>query len=341
MARRRISTWQLATAVATALQGLLCGCTASASADAAGDGGAIVVSPRGDDDATGTATAPFRTLKRALATAMPGSTIRLENGTYDAANGEVWDYQTRDITLEGESTASTILSGPVLGEAGFSARALRAGGNLQLRGLSLVGFDLALVVESPATVEIADASVRGGVFVSDPSSSLSIAGSTLEGNALNAAVNFAGSKLDITGSQIHAGAAPYAVSLRAGSLSLSASNVDGGNYGVYQLAGASTLRQAQVSDYSSIGLYFASGVVDLGSAIEAGDNAFVGRAGSDSFGVYVDGTAPVTCSNTSFDGVVPAAGTVQAGATEIAEPGRYFITPGQSMLFFDAPELTR
>ncbi len=342
MARRRTPILQTATAVAIALVWLLCGCAESASADAANDEGTLVVSPRGDDAATGTTTAPFRTLKRALAAATPGSTIRLENGTYDAASGESWDYEMpSDIALEGESTASTILSGPVTGEGGFSIKALRAGGSLQLRSLSLVGFDLALVVESPATVHIADASFQGGVLVSDPSSRLSIAGSTLEGNLMNAAVNFAGSTLDITGSRIHAGAGPYGISLRAGSLSLSESNVDGGNYGVYQLAGRSRLRRTRLSDYGSIGLYFASGAVDLGSATEAGDNAFVGRAGTDSFGIYVDtGTAPVTCSNTSFDGIVPTAGTVQAGATEIAEPGQYFITPGQSMLFFDAPAST-
>ena len=321
-----------------ALQWLLCGCSGSAGADATPDDGAIVVSPRGDDAALGTAAAPFRTLKRALAAALPGSKIRLRNGTYDAESGETWNYETpSDVILEGESMASTIVSGPVASESSFSVTALQITGNFQVHDLSLVGFDLTLDVQGSARVEIHDALLQGGVIVNNPNSSLSIAGATLEG--MTAPVNFAGSTLDVTGSQIHAGGAPYGISLRTGNLSLTDSSIDGGSYGVYQLAGTSRLRQTSITDYDSIGLYFASGVVDLGTATEAGNDAFAGRAGTDSFGIYVDtGTAPVTSSNTSFDGVVPAAGAVRAGETEIAEPRQYFITPGQSMLFFDAPD---
>jgi Protein of unknown function (DUF1565) len=179
--------------------------------------------------------------------------------------------------------------------------------------------------------------VTGGVFVADPSAALSIDDTTIDGNASNAAVNFSGAMLDIARSQIRAAAAPYGISLRSGALSLSETSVEGGNYALYQLTGSSTLRKTQLLSYASIGLYFAGGHVDLGTETEAGDNELTGRAGSsNAFGIYVDtGTAPVTCSNTSFDGVVPPAGTVQADAQEIAQPGQYFITPGQSMQFFD------
>jgi hypothetical protein len=324
--------------VAWTLPGQLCGCSGSASADAATDTGAIVVSPNGSDDAAGTAAAPFRTLKRAVAKATAGSTIQLRSGTYDSASGETWEYELpNDITLKGESRARTILSGPLATDGTLSTTALRTSGKLQLRSLSLVTFELALDASGGAPIEIHDAALSGGVLVSNPNSTLTIADSSVDGN--NAAVNFAGARLDIAGSQIHAGAGAYGISLRAGTLTLTDSSLDGGNYAVYQLAGASTLRHARINDYGSIGFYFASGAVDLGNEREAGDNAFIGRAAADTFGIYVDtGTQPVTCSNTSFDGVVPAAGTVQAGATDIAEPGQYFITPGQSMLFFDVPE---
>ena len=183
-------------------------------------------------------------------------------------------------------------------------------------------------------------SVTGGVFVADADAALSIEDTTIDGNSSNAAVNFSGATLDITRSQIRAAAAPYGISLRAGALSLGETSVEGGNYAVYQLAGSSKLRKTQLLGYSSIGFYLAKGSVDLGSQTAAGDNALSGRSGSSgAFGIYVDtGTAPVTSSNTSFDGVVPPAGTVQAGAQEIAEPGQYFITPGQSMQFFYVAE---
>jgi hypothetical protein len=338
MARRRHSTSAVAATVAWALPTLLCGCSGSAGTAAPPDSSAIVVSPSGDDTAAGNAAAPFRTLKRALAAATPGSTIQLRDGTYDAASGETWQYEVpSDVTLTGESRAATILSGSGSADGALAPTALRASGNLQLRSLSLVAFQPGLDVATSAHIEIHDAALLGGVMVNDASSSLSIDGSTLEGT--NAAVNFAGTRLDIKDSQIHAGTGAYGISLRAGTLTLTDSSIDGGNYGVYQLAGKSTLRRANITDYASIGLYFANGAVDLGRATEAGDNAFVGRAGTNGFGIYVDtDTTPVTCSNTSFDGVVPPAGTVQAGTTEIAEPGAYFITPGQRMQFFDVPE---
>jgi hypothetical protein len=192
----------------------------------------------------------------------------------------------------------------------------------------------------PNQVSLEHASVTGGVFVTDDAATLSIADSQLDGNLSNAGVNFSGATLDIERSQIRALAAPYGISLRRGALSLSEASVEGGNYAVYQLSGSSKLRKSQLSSYASIGFYFAAGQVDLGTQAEAGNNAFTGRSGSSSaFGIYVDtGTAPVTSSNTSFDGVVPPAGVVQAGDAEIAQPGEYFITPGQSMQFFDVAE---
>ena len=53
------------------------------------------------------------------------------------------------------------------------------------------------------------------------------------------------------------------------------------------------------------------------------------------FGLYVDDiTSPVTCSDTTFNGVVPPAGTRTAGADPIAEPGAYFINTGKTMSFW-------
>ena len=181
--------------------------------------------------------------------------------------------------------------------------------------------------------------VTGGVFVAGSDAVVSITNTTIDGNSSNAAVNFSGATLDISGARIRSAAAPYGISLHSGALSLEGTSVKGGNYALYQLAGSSKLRATQLFDYASIGLYFASGNLDLGTQTDAGNNSITGLAGStEAFGIYVDtGTARVTSSNTSFDGVFPPAGVVQAGMQEIAEPGEYFITPGQSMEFFDVP----
>ena len=55
----------------------------------------------------------------------------------------------------------------------------------------------------------------------------------------------------------------------------------------------------------------------------------------EAFGIYVaTGTQPATASDTSFNGVTPPASVVQAGERELAEPGAYFLTPGQRVTFF-------
>ena len=94
----------------------LAGCSGTQPADAA-----IVVSPDGDDQNSGTAAAPLRTVKHALELAKAGDTIRLRPGDYVASPEEPWSYTPpAGITLRGDSSATTHLWGPALaGNAAF------------------------------------------------------------------------------------------------------------------------------------------------------------------------------------------------------------------------------
>lgn len=326
------------------------------------DDGTIWLDLHGSDAGNGTQAAPYRTLKHALAAAKPFDTIRIAAGDYTLGGGDVWGYSPpQHVTLRGDSRASTRLFGP----AADGGDALHVSDSLQLEHLTLLGFNTALEQTEPGAFSLDDvsiescntgvlvtetaigselhltgSSVSGGVFVAAPDSQLQLDASDISGDSASAAVNFAGSKLAISDSTLRAGSAPYGISLRAGALSLVDSSISGGNYGVYQLTGSSLLRRSRIEDYGSIGLYYASGSLDLGTATEAGDNAFVDRAGSTSaFALYVDtGTAPATSSNTSFDGVTPPDSVVQAGETEVAAPGEYFVTPGQRLTFFHVAE---
>jgi hypothetical protein len=306
----------------------------------------IIVSPRGVDSNAGTQSAPLRSLKQAILAAQPGQAIRLESGTYDEQSGETWGYAVpAGVSITGASAADSVLQTST--PSGSTATALATSGNLTLQNVALLGFDIAVSMTPPTNgdadraprLSLEHVRVVGGVFVSDVQARLNVDDADITGTTANGAVNFDGKSLHITSSSIHAGAAPYGISKRSGDLSLNDVSVDGGNYALYQLAGSSTLRGSQLTDFESIGLYFASGELDLGTATEAGNNALTGRAGvSSAFGIYVDvGAGAVTSSATSFDGVVPPAGVIRAGATELAEPGEYFITPGQSVEFFDAP----
>ena len=244
-----------------------------------------------------------------------GSTVELEAGSVDATGvcvelGGACDGCRLDIVATSLTTAGDI------------APAIRVLETSHRSQLSLENVQLA-----------------GGAFIADPEAALTIDSSTVLGSGANAGVNFAGATLDVTNSTVRAGSSPYGISLRSGALSLTDVSVEGNNYSVYQTAGKSRLRRATLRGYTSVGLYFASGELDLGTATEAGGNAFLG-SGADAFGIYVNtGTAPVTCSNTSFNGVFPPAGTVQAsGSDSLVEPGQYVLTPEQKILFFDVPE---
>lgn len=320
----------------------------------------IVVDSQGSDDGDGSAASPFRTLKRALEAAKPGDTVQLAAGDYTLAAGERWSYTPPEaLTIRGNASSSTRLFGPAFeGGAGLVvAGALTveqlelngfatgieqtAAGELTLHDVRMVACGAGVVVKDTAvgsSVQIADSKLSGGVFVDARESKLAIDATTIDATTSNAVVNFSGKQVDISGSTLLAGTTSFGISLRAGALSLSDTSISGGNYGIYQLAGSAHLRRSQVTNYGSIGLYFASGTLDLGTETEAGDNAFQDR-GAGAFGLYVDtGTQPATASNTSFDGVTPEASVVQASTAEVAAPGAYFITPGQRLTFFRVPE---
>ncbi len=249
----------------------------------------IVVSPRGADTATGSASAPFRTIERALAAAKSGDTIRLEPGEYSTKTGEDWGYTPpTNVTITGDLADTTRLVGPTLnGRASFVVQS-----GLKLEHLELSGFETAIEEDESADL-------------------------TLEGVTISSTAE-----------------AAYGISLQAGTLTLDDCDISGGRYGLYQLAGSSRLRRTKLSNYESIGLYLAAGSLDLGTATEAGDNAFSAPTNT-AFGLYVDtGAAPISASDTSFNGITPPAGAVQAEASDVAAPGAYLLTPGVRITFF-------
>jgi hypothetical protein len=188
-----------------------------------------------------------------------------------------------------------------------------------------------------SVLTFAHADLKGGVFVADPEATLSIAASKLEGNAENAALNFGGLEFDATDSTFSAGPAPYGINIHGGTMQLANVTVQGNEYSVYQLAGTSKVRGSHFTGYSSIGFYFAKGDLDLGTATDAGNNTFV-AADSGGFGLYVDtDTTPLTCSNTSFDGVIPKTGSVTADTEILTEPHEFLLVPGRTISFFNVP----
>jgi hypothetical protein len=241
-----------------------------------------------------------------------GSTVKVVNGSLDSA--------AYAIELGSTCAACAVdINGSTLTESG-NMPLIQVAGAAQHSALSLE-----------------NARLLGGIFVADTQATMTVDGGTLEGNGDNAALNFAGLKLDAKGTTFSAGSSPYGINLKAGTMTLTDVTVHGNQYGVYQLAGSSTVRRTKIDGYASIGLYFASGDLDLGTATEAGDDSFVGAA-PEAFGLYVDtNTSPLICSNVSFDGVVPESGTVQAGTDLLSQPDQYILTPGKTISFYNLP----
>ena len=244
----------------------------------------------------------------------PGSSVKLSGGSIDSA--------TYGVELGGACDACSLdINGTTLTESG-------KGPIVQVSETTL---------HSQLTIE--HAQFHGGIFVDDPQATLSIDASNVDGSDSTPGLNFGGKTLSVTSSTFHALTAPYGIGLRAGTMSLADVTVQGNQYSVYQIAGTSKLRNTKLNGYSSIGFYFAKGDLDLGTAADAGDNTFLAASSTDTFGIYVDtDTSPLSCSNTSFDGVFPPAGVVQAGLDDLlTQPEEYILTPGKTIAFFSVP----
>jgi hypothetical protein len=260
--------------------------------------------------------------------------LSLQDVVIDGGTGIVAQGAGSSVRLEGGSIDSSDFA-VELGDG-------CSGCNLSIDGTTLTESGAGPLVQVSKAAQQSQLSLKqmhltGGMLVLDAQAALSIDGGTLIGSGVAPGLDFAGLTLDVTGAAFKAGSAPYGLSLRTGTITLTDSSVEGNQYGIYQLGGSSKVRSSKISGYASIGIYFATGDLDLGNATEAGDNSFAG-AGADAFGIYVDtNTSPPTCSNTSFDGVVPDAGTVQAGIDLLMAPGEYVLAASKTITFFRVP----
>ncbi len=169
------------------------GGSAGGAAGGGADGGAgggtghvIYAGPSGLDTNPGTASSPFRTLKKAVSVAVSGDTIHLYDGTYQAGPAlETWGYVLpANVTIVGQSTAGTILDGQAMSFDGIDAPSA-----LTLQSLTIENFQNGVDLKTPSsTVALTD------VAIADSAN----AGIYVEGPAAGSTVTIAGSKTAIT-----------------------------------------------------------------------------------------------------------------------------------------------
>jgi hypothetical protein len=273
------------------------------------------VSATGGGTLTLTDVAVSGALTAAVSADVAGVTVMISGGSLDSA---------QDAILLGDGCTSCILGVTGTGLSGSSM-----GGHTVEVTASASG--------SQTTLKQVD--VLGDVSVTADGSTLSISDSTIKevGTESRGTINFSGIFLDVTNSTITLNADNFGVNFAGQMLTLTTVTINGGKYGVYQLAGNVKVRSTKVRDYGFMGYYLAQGNLDLGTATEAGGNSFASSATGDLvFGLYVDGiTQPVTSSNTTFNGVEPPAGMVSAAPDQMIDvPGEYFINFGKAITFW-------
>jgi hypothetical protein len=267
-------------------------------------------------------------------------------GALTLNNVAVSDAQTAAVRAAAAGVAITIAGGAlgaeqdaILLDDGCTSCALDVT-NVSLSGARLGGHTVESTVNATGTrTSLRQVDVRGDISVLGRAATLSLNASSIEesGGDARATINFGGHALDVTDSTIALAADNFGINFGGDTLALSGVTIVGGHYGVYQLSGNAKLRATKIRDYGYIGYYLSQGDLDLGTATEPGDNAFSsGATGPAVFGIYVDGiTAPVTCSNTTFNGVEPPAGTQAAADAEpIVMPGAFFINNGKTVSFW-------
>jgi hypothetical protein len=261
-----------------------------------------------------------------------------------------------DVTVSGAGTAAVdaqaagvavTITGGALGSTQDTIRLGDACAScvLDVTGTTLDGSSMgghtvevsAMATGSKATLRMVD--VRGDISVLADAGALSVSGSTIKeiGSEARGTINFMGGALDVSDTTITLNADNFGINFAGATLTASGVTIEGGHYGIYQLSGNVKLRGTKIRDYVFMGYYLAQGDLDLGTATDPGDDAFsTSTVGDLVFGLYIDGIIhPVTSSNTTFNGVEPAAG-MQAAAPDqmISVPGEYFLNFGAAISFW-------
>jgi hypothetical protein len=256
------------------------------------------------------------------------------------------DALTTAVSADAAGVTVTVKGGSLSSEQGT----ILLGDNCTSCSLDVSGASLDGAIMRGHTIEIStmaaasqvmlqQVNIRGDISVMAASATLSVSGSMLKENGPDAQsmIDFEGQALDVTDSTITLNADNFGINFAGKTLTLSGVTIESGKYGVYQLSGNAKLRGTKIRDYGFMGYYLAQGDLDLGTATEAGDNAFsTSTTGDLVFGLYVDGvTRPVTSSNTTFNGVEPPAGTQAAAPDQMLDvPGEYFINFGKAITFW-------
>ncbi len=204
-----------------------------------------------------------------------------------------------------------------------------------------------LAISSNATGSVAtlnNATIVGNITDNDAKGSLAITGSNITQKAGDG-IDFAGLALGMVHTTITMttnSAGIYFNGTQA-TMSLSGVTVSGGGYGIHQTGAGSTakLRGTTIQGTTYDAYLLAAGDLDLGTAVESGGNVIGAPTGTSYWCLNISrpqGASagnPVTCSDTTLNGLAPSPGTIDATAGTVSlQPQRYYLSTGNKLIFY-------
>jgi hypothetical protein len=274
----------------------------------------------------------------------PGQKIELEGVTLTGSRSYAVYLSTPGKSTELTLKDSTIedCTGPCLYVYGDGAKLASSGGkiiSLNSYAIQIHGVDASLSVDGTEIsgganshaiqasqqeallLSIKNAKLGSGISVyssaETPKGELSLENTVLEVGGTGSAIEYSGAKLTVTNCQISSA-----------------------SHGIQQRGGTATIRDTSISDYTHYGYYFQQGKLDLGTELEPGGNRFQSAEAGNRYGLYDERTSvavdPITVSDTTFNGNMPAAGTIEATAmSPVNEANRYRIyAVGNKIVFY-------
>lgn len=125
-------------------------------------------------------------------------------------------------------------------------------------------------------------------------------------------------------------------SFGSGTLTMTSSSISGFNVGINQNGGAAKIRGTSITvpQSGSRGIMIGAGTLDLGTALDDGNNVFVAPNDASHYGLAdgrsaATGAVPIDVSKTTFNGVTPPAGTPSASVN-----GEYQISGNSAAIDF-------
>jgi hypothetical protein len=258
----------------------------------------ITASNAGDDTTgKGTPDKPFKTMNFAVGQAGSGDTVKLLDGTYNQANGEVFPFTFPSgvaLTLEGESETETIIEETDSLNLGCLVIAnneiaiskmtvIDCNSGIEVRGTSVVNISNVILTENAT-----------GLAVINDTARVKMENSTAENNRFNGILVSGDSRLEVRGGSISGNGTnaidnslANGVTVRSNAtLRLDGVTLDS-NFGAgldIRTSGAVEVFNSEITGNNEHGVYLANlvgvvpSLVNLGDSTKAGNNTITGNS---------------------------------------------------------------